>query len=204
MCLNSKVAALLSQPTGKVLARGALLASARRHAKDSHSQRVSLDGYISNAQIINLSGDGWSGRAEDSILHGCVPVVVMDEVHASWESLLDWSLFSLRCVQRSGLLDWTVTTRGHGTYSLAATPKPGRDAAVHPCASRCGSTFRVQSKVATDFAGSSRRTSSRPLRSSWGCQQRGCWSCRATLQKCGPGGCDRIRGVSWARCGHAQ
>ncbi|GFR52399.1 hypothetical protein Agub_g14911 [Astrephomene gubernaculifera] len=41
-------------------------------------------------------GDGWSPRAEDAILHGCVPLVVMDGVHAVFESLLDWESFSLR------------------------------------------------------------------------------------------------------------
>ena len=27
-------------------------------------------------------GDGWSARVEDAALHGCVPVVIMDGVHA--------------------------------------------------------------------------------------------------------------------------
>jgi hypothetical protein len=42
------------------------------------------------------SGDGWSPRAEDAVLHGCVPVVIMDGVHAVFESILDWGSFSLR------------------------------------------------------------------------------------------------------------
>lgn len=41
-------------------------------------------------------GDGWSARAEDAILHGCVPVVIMDGVHVVYESILDWSSFSIR------------------------------------------------------------------------------------------------------------
>ncbi len=41
-------------------------------------------------------GDGWSSRAEDAILHGCIPVVIMDEVHAVYESILDWDMFSVR------------------------------------------------------------------------------------------------------------
>ncbi|EFJ52271.1 acetylglucosaminyltransferase [Volvox carteri f. nagariensis] len=41
-------------------------------------------------------GDGWSARAEDAILHGCVPLVVMDGVHAVFESILDWDSFSIR------------------------------------------------------------------------------------------------------------
>mmetsp|Transcript_19563 Transcript_19563/g.42445 ORF Transcript_19563/g.42445 Transcript_19563/m.42445 type:complete len:788 (+) Transcript_19563:181-2544(+) len=45
-------------------------------------------------------GDGWSGRAEDAILHGCVPVVIMDGVHVVWESILDWSSFSVRIPEK--------------------------------------------------------------------------------------------------------
>eukprot|EP00955_Chlamydomonas_euryale_P066949 359700-Chlamydomonas_euryale.AAC.1 len=45
------------------------------------------------------SGDGWSSRAEDAVLHGCIPVVVMDRVHAVFESLLDWDLFSVRVAE---------------------------------------------------------------------------------------------------------
>ena len=44
----------------------------------------------------HLSGDGWSARAEDAVLHGCVPVVIMDRVHAVWEPQLDWPSFSVR------------------------------------------------------------------------------------------------------------
>ena len=43
-----------------------------------------------------LPGDGWSARAEDAVLHGCVPVVIMDEVNLIFEPELDWSLFSVR------------------------------------------------------------------------------------------------------------
>ncbi|GIL78717.1 hypothetical protein Vretimale_380 [Volvox reticuliferus] len=41
-------------------------------------------------------GDGWSPRAEDAILHGCIPLVVMDNVHAVFESILSWEAFSVR------------------------------------------------------------------------------------------------------------
>lgn len=41
-------------------------------------------------------GDGWSPRLEDSVLHGCVPVIIMDNVHAVFETLLDYSQFSVR------------------------------------------------------------------------------------------------------------
>eukprot|EP00798_Chlamydomonas_sp_ICE-L_P015005 gene15005-21073_t len=44
-------------------------------------------------------GDGWSPRAEDAILHGCIPVVTMDGVHAVFESILDWKTFSIRIAE---------------------------------------------------------------------------------------------------------
>ncbi|KAK9858864.1 hypothetical protein WJX84_006175 [Apatococcus fuscideae] len=46
-----------------------------------------------------LPGDGWSSRAADAILHGCIPVVIMDDVHASFETIFDWSQFSLRIAE---------------------------------------------------------------------------------------------------------
>lgn len=42
------------------------------------------------------AGDGYSSRAGDSILNGCIPVVIMDNVDAAFESILDWNLFSVR------------------------------------------------------------------------------------------------------------
>lgn len=47
-----------------------------------------------------VPGDGYSSRAEDSILNGCIPVVIMDEVQAVFESILDWSTFSLRVPEK--------------------------------------------------------------------------------------------------------
>ncbi|KXZ54467.1 hypothetical protein GPECTOR_4g532 [Gonium pectorale] len=41
-------------------------------------------------------GDGWSARLEDAMLHGCVPVVVMDGVRGVFEDQLDFSSFSIR------------------------------------------------------------------------------------------------------------
>jgi Exostosin family len=47
-----------------------------------------------------LPGDGWSGRFEDAIMHGCIPVIIQDEVDVSFESLLDVSEFSLRIFEK--------------------------------------------------------------------------------------------------------
>ncbi|KAG2432501.1 hypothetical protein HXX76_008846 [Chlamydomonas incerta] len=46
-----------------------------------------------------LPGDGWSPRWEDAVLHGCIPVVIMDDVQVVFESLVDVSLFSLRIAE---------------------------------------------------------------------------------------------------------
>ncbi len=54
-----------------------------------------------NLALCGPAGDGWSPRAEDAILHGCIPVIIMDEVHTVYESILDWDGFSLRINQNS-------------------------------------------------------------------------------------------------------
>ena len=42
------------------------------------------------------AGDGFSPRAEDAVLHGCLPVVIMDDVDPVFASVLDWESFSVR------------------------------------------------------------------------------------------------------------
>ncbi|KXZ53466.1 hypothetical protein GPECTOR_7g916 [Gonium pectorale] len=44
-------------------------------------------------------GDGWSARLEDAVLHGCIPVIIMDRVHAVFESILDVDSFSVRIAE---------------------------------------------------------------------------------------------------------
>ncbi|KXZ53465.1 hypothetical protein GPECTOR_7g915 [Gonium pectorale] len=44
-------------------------------------------------------GDGWSPRMEDAVLHGCIPVIIMDRVHAVFESILDVDSFSVRIAE---------------------------------------------------------------------------------------------------------
>ena len=48
------------------------------------------------------AGDGWSPRAEDAVLHGCIPVVIKDDVDEVFASLLDWSTFSIRIAEVTG------------------------------------------------------------------------------------------------------
>lgn len=47
-----------------------------------------------------LPGDGWSSRFEDSIVHGCIPVVIMDNVDPSFSSALEVEAFSIRIAQK--------------------------------------------------------------------------------------------------------
>ena len=42
------------------------------------------------------AGDGFSPRAEDAVLHGCLPVVIMDDVDPVFASVLEWDSFSVR------------------------------------------------------------------------------------------------------------
>ncbi|KAG2444184.1 hypothetical protein HYH02_009122 [Chlamydomonas schloesseri] len=42
------------------------------------------------------TGDGWSARTEDAVLHGCIPVMVIDGVHMKFETLFDVDSFSIR------------------------------------------------------------------------------------------------------------
>ncbi|KAI8471681.1 MAG: hypothetical protein J3K34DRAFT_506016 [Monoraphidium minutum] len=53
-------------------------------------------GLATSKYCLVVPGDGFSARAEDSLLHGCVPVIVMDGVHTLFETLLEWDLFSVR------------------------------------------------------------------------------------------------------------
>ena len=78
------------------------------------------------------AGDGYSSRAEDSILNGCIPVVIMDEVQAVFENILDWSSFSIRVAEvipthwqfgsKRGLWQWQLGIHclgvGHWTVKL--------------------------------------------------------------------------------------
>ncbi|KAK9123480.1 hypothetical protein Sjap_013082 [Stephania japonica] len=43
-----------------------------------------------------LPGDGWSGRMEDSIFHGCIPVVIQDGIFLPYENVLDYNSFAVR------------------------------------------------------------------------------------------------------------
>eukprot|EP00798_Chlamydomonas_sp_ICE-L_P022987 gene22987-30175_t len=47
----------------------------------------------------HLPGDGWSSRFEEALLHGCIPVVIMDGIYSPFETLLDVDAFSIRIAE---------------------------------------------------------------------------------------------------------
>lgn len=47
-----------------------------------------------------LPGWGWSGRMEDAVLHGCIPVVLQDGVHIPYQTSLPSDTFSIRLTRQ--------------------------------------------------------------------------------------------------------
>ncbi|GIL74998.1 hypothetical protein Vretifemale_4847 [Volvox reticuliferus] len=45
---------------------------------------------------IVAAGDGWSARMEDAVLHGCIPVIIIDNVHVVFESIVQVDAFTVR------------------------------------------------------------------------------------------------------------
>ncbi|VFQ91192.1 unnamed protein product [Cuscuta campestris] len=43
-----------------------------------------------------MPGDGWSGRMEDSIFQGCIPVVIQDGIYLPYENVLEYDSFAVR------------------------------------------------------------------------------------------------------------
>ncbi|KAK8949023.1 putative glucuronoxylan glucuronosyltransferase F8H [Platanthera zijinensis] len=46
-----------------------------------------------------LPGDGWSGRMEDSIHQGCVPVIIQDGIFLPYENVLNYRSFAVRITE---------------------------------------------------------------------------------------------------------
>lgn len=44
-------------------------------------------------------GDGWSGRMEDSVLQGCIPVIIQDGIQLAYENVLNYYSFSVRIAE---------------------------------------------------------------------------------------------------------
>ena len=45
------------------------------------------------------TGDGFSMRAEDAMLHGCIPVLIMDNILPVWEPHLSWAELGIRIAE---------------------------------------------------------------------------------------------------------
>lgn len=43
-----------------------------------------------------MPGDGWSGRMEDSVLQGCIPVIIQDGIYLPYENVLNYESFAVR------------------------------------------------------------------------------------------------------------
>ncbi|KAJ4806234.1 exostosin family protein [Rhynchospora pubera] len=46
-----------------------------------------------------LPGDGWSGRMEDSMLNGCIPVIIQDGIFLPYENVLNYNSFAVRILE---------------------------------------------------------------------------------------------------------
>ncbi|KAI3935162.1 hypothetical protein MKW92_005632 [Papaver armeniacum] len=69
----------------------------RQHADDVIVTPARSDHYykdLSSSVFCGvLPGDGWSGRMEDGVLHGCIPVVIQDGIFLPYENVLKLSKF---------------------------------------------------------------------------------------------------------------
>ncbi|CAJ1967532.1 unnamed protein product [Sphenostylis stenocarpa] len=72
----------------------------KQHAKDvivtpERSENYHMD-LASSVFCGVFPGDGWSGRMEDSILQGCIPVVIQDGIFLPYENVLNYDSFAVR------------------------------------------------------------------------------------------------------------
>nr|GLL24593.1 uncharacterized protein LOC109150988 [Ipomoea trifida] len=72
----------------------------KQHAKDVIVTSSRAENYheelASSVFCGVMPGDGWSGRMEDSILQGCIPVVIQDGIYLPYENVLNYESFAVR------------------------------------------------------------------------------------------------------------
>ncbi|KAI3471660.1 hypothetical protein Pfo_028310 [Paulownia fortunei] len=72
----------------------------KQHAEDVVVTPARADDYheeLANSIFCGvMPGDGWSGRMEDSILQGCIPVVIQDGIYLPYENVLNYESFAVR------------------------------------------------------------------------------------------------------------
>ncbi|PSS21155.1 Glucuronosyltransferase 47 A [Actinidia chinensis var. chinensis] len=87
----------------------------KQHAEDVivtplHSENYH-DDLASSVFCGVMPGDGWSGRMEDSILQGCIPVVIQDGIYLPYENVLNYESFAVR-IQEDEIPDLIKILRG--------------------------------------------------------------------------------------------
>ena len=83
------------------------------------------------------TGDGFSRRAEDSILHGCIPVIIMDDVDEKFSTVVDYSKFSVRIAEKD------VAKARHGPFCESAPVWPCAFASKRTTSSASSAASRV-------------------------------------------------------------
>ncbi|KAJ8761737.1 hypothetical protein K2173_004546 [Erythroxylum novogranatense] len=75
----------------------------KQHAKDIIVTPLRSENYhedlASSIFCGVFPGDGWSGRMEDSILQGCIPVVIQDGIFLPFENVLNYDSFAVRVTE---------------------------------------------------------------------------------------------------------
>lgn len=92
-----------------------------------------------------LAGDGWSARMEDAVLHGCIPVIIMDHVHVTYDTILEPSKYTVRIAQRDVNRTLEILKASHVRFMAAV--RVGR----HTCRRlrACGVRSRAPSWAAS-------------------------------------------------------
>ena len=70
------------------------------HLENKVGSRYSNDLSTSYFCIVPPGGDGWSSRVDDAVRHGCIPVIIMDNVHMPFETVLNYSAFAIRIAEK--------------------------------------------------------------------------------------------------------
>ncbi|XP_010516383.1 PREDICTED: uncharacterized protein LOC104792052 [Camelina sativa] len=87
----------------------------KQHTEDVIVTPLRSDNYhkdIANSIFCGaFPGDGWSGRMEDSILQGCVPVIIQDGIYLPYENVLNYESFAVR-VSEDDIPNLINTLRG--------------------------------------------------------------------------------------------
>ncbi|XP_078442274.1 uncharacterized protein LOC144711981 [Wolffia australiana] len=75
----------------------------RQHAADVIVSPIRSPNYLDDLSRSVFCGvfpgDGWSGRMEDSVLQGCIPVVIQDGIFLPYENVLNYKSFAVRITE---------------------------------------------------------------------------------------------------------